>query len=129
MFDIMYGEGISFTGELVDLGVEYGLVQKSGAWFSMGDIRLGQGRDAAKQYFLERPEEAEALHQRLIEAMQKAEAEEKTKGPKLSRAAKAEPEGEAEAEKPAAQAARAKSKAVSIEADDFGDEFDDDLDG
>ena len=47
-FDIMYGEGISRTSELVDLGVKYGLVNKSGAWFSMGDTRLGQGRDAAK---------------------------------------------------------------------------------
>lgn len=44
-FDIMYGEGISFTGELVDLGVEHGFIQKSGAWFSMDDVRLGQGRD------------------------------------------------------------------------------------
>ena len=42
-FDIMYGEGISMTGELVDLGVKYGIVQKAGAWFSLGDIRLGQG--------------------------------------------------------------------------------------
>lgn len=55
-FDIMYGEGISRTSELVDLGVKYGLVNKSGAWFSMGDTRLGQGRDAAKQYFKEHPD-------------------------------------------------------------------------
>ncbi len=60
-FDIMYGEGISKIGELVDLGVQLGLVEKSGSWFSMGDIRLGQGRDAAKQYFKDHEEEAAKL--------------------------------------------------------------------
>ena len=60
-FDIMYGEGISRIGELVDMGVKLNLVQKSGSWFSMGDLRIGQGRDAAKQYFINHPEEAEKL--------------------------------------------------------------------
>ncbi|MCD8159604.1 MAG: recombinase RecA [Clostridiales bacterium] len=60
-FDIMYGEGISKVGELVDLGVQLGLVEKSGSWFSMGDLRLGQGRDAAKQYFKDHPDEADKL--------------------------------------------------------------------
>ncbi len=60
-FDIMYGEGISKLGELVDLGVKLDLVQKSGSWFSMGEIRLGQGRDAAKQYFRENPQVAQDL--------------------------------------------------------------------
>ena len=60
-FDIMYGEGISKLGELIDLGVKLDLVQKSGSWFAMGDIRLGQGRDAAKEYFKNNPEAAEAL--------------------------------------------------------------------
>ncbi len=60
-FDIMYGEGISKIGELVDLGVQLGFVEKSGSWFSMGDIRLGQGRDSAKQYFRDHPEEADKL--------------------------------------------------------------------
>jgi recombination protein RecA len=55
-FDIMYGEGISYLGELIDLGVILGHVQKSGAWFSIDDIRLGQGRDNAKQYLKENPE-------------------------------------------------------------------------
>ena len=64
-FDIMYGEGISKTGELVDLGIKLDLVQKSGSWFSMGDIRLGQGRDAAKQYFATHPEEAAALEEEI----------------------------------------------------------------
>ena len=60
-FDIMYGEGISKEGELIDLGVQLGLVAKSGSWFSMGETRLGQGRDNAKNYFKEHPEEAQAL--------------------------------------------------------------------
>lgn len=55
-FDIMYGEGISYWGELVDLGVMLDHVQKSGAWFSMGETRLGQGRDNAKQYLKDNPE-------------------------------------------------------------------------
>ena len=57
----MYGEGIARTGELVDLGVKLDLVQKSGSWFSMGETRIGQGRDAAKKYLLENPEIAEQL--------------------------------------------------------------------
>ena len=60
-FDIMYGEGISALGELLDLGVKLDLVQKSGSWFNMGEVRLGQGRDAAKQYFKDHPEEADKL--------------------------------------------------------------------
>ena len=60
-FDIMYGEGISLLGEMIDLGVKLDLLQKSGSWFNMGEVRLGQGRDAAKQYFKDHPEEAEKL--------------------------------------------------------------------
>ena len=60
-FDIMYGEGISLLGELLDLGVKLELVQKSGSWFSMGETRLGQGRDAAKQYLKDNPEVADGL--------------------------------------------------------------------
>ena len=56
-FDIMYGEGISKVGELIDLGVKLDLVQKSGSWFAMGETRIGQGRDAAKQYLKDNPEE------------------------------------------------------------------------
>ena len=57
-FDIMYNEGISRTGNIVDVGVKENIVQKSGAWFSYGDIRLGQGRENAKQYLKENPEVA-----------------------------------------------------------------------
>ncbi len=60
-FDIMYGEGISKLGELIDLGVKLDLVQKSGSWFNMGDMRLGQGRDNAKQFLKEHPDVAEKL--------------------------------------------------------------------
>ena len=55
-FDIMYGEGISMLGELIDLGVKLDLVQKSGSWYSMGETRIGQGRDSAKQYLRDNPE-------------------------------------------------------------------------
>ncbi|WP_434286951.1 recombinase RecA [Celeribacter sp. SCSIO 80788] len=57
-FDIMYGEGISKTGELLDLGVKAGVVDKSGAWFSYGDERIGQGRENAKRYLKENPQTA-----------------------------------------------------------------------
>ena len=60
-FDIMYGEGISLLGELIDLGVKLGFVQKSGSWYAMGENRIGQGRDAAKQYLKDNPEVAEKL--------------------------------------------------------------------
>ena len=55
-FDIMFGEGISRTGEIIDLGVEYGIVKKSGSWFSYGDTKLAQGRDAAKNVVKDNPE-------------------------------------------------------------------------
>ncbi|HXV25418.1 MAG TPA: DNA recombination/repair protein RecA, partial [Alphaproteobacteria bacterium] len=60
-FDIMYGEGISKTGELVDLGVQAGVVEKSGAWFSHGGRRIGQGRENAKQFLKDNPEVAAAV--------------------------------------------------------------------
>ena len=60
-FDIMYGEGISHNGELLDLAVELGIVKKGGAWFSYGETRLGQGRDNAKNYFIDHPEVAEEI--------------------------------------------------------------------
>ena len=55
-FDIMYGEGISKVGEIVDLGVDKGIIKKSGSWFSYGETKLGQGRDAVKQLMLDNPE-------------------------------------------------------------------------
>jgi recombination protein RecA len=60
-FDIMYGEGISKTGELVDLGVKAGIVEKSGAWFSYDGDRIGQGRENAKAFLKENPKVAAAI--------------------------------------------------------------------
>ncbi|RYY31398.1 MAG: recombinase RecA [Sphingobacteriaceae bacterium] len=60
-FDIMFGEGISKAGEIIDLGVEYNIIKKAGSWFSYGETRLGQGRDAVKQLILDNPELMEEL--------------------------------------------------------------------
>ncbi len=60
-FDIMYGEGVSKTGEILDLGVKAGLVEKSGAWFSYDSIRIGQGRENAKQYLKDNPEVSDKI--------------------------------------------------------------------
>jgi recombination protein RecA len=68
-FDIMYGEGISRTGELIDLGVELDLIKKSGSWFSYADTKLGQGRDAVKNLMLDNPELAEEIETKIIEAL------------------------------------------------------------
>lgn len=64
-FDIMYGTGISKEGEIVDLAAQLGLIEKSGSWYSMGEIRLGQGRDAAKQYMLEHTDTAAQLESQI----------------------------------------------------------------
>ena len=97
-FDIMYGEGISLIGELIDLGVKLGLVQKSGSWYSMGETRIGQGRDAAKQYLKNNPEIADNL-----------EAEIRRNFDKLMT-------GQSRV------AAKAAGRAVDVSADDFTDE-------
>ena len=64
-FDIMYGEGISKTGELLDIGVKAGIVEKSGAWYSFGDERIGQGRENAKVFLRDHPETAEEIEARI----------------------------------------------------------------
>lgn len=66
-FDIMYGEGISKVGELIDLGVKAGIVEKSGAWFSHDSQRIGQGRENAKQFLRDRPEVADLIEQKVRE--------------------------------------------------------------
>ncbi len=66
-FDIMYGAGISKTGELVDLGVKAGIVEKSGSWFSYGDQRIGQGRENAKAFLAENPDIANVLQREILE--------------------------------------------------------------
>ncbi len=107
-FDIMYGEGISFFGELVDLGCQLDHVQKSGAWFSMGDIRLGQGRDNAKQYFKDNPEQAAKLEALIRQDADKLKMSGKPK--KGSKAAIAEAAATAKASK--------SGKAVAVTVDD-----------
>jgi recombination protein RecA len=67
-FDIMYGEGISKVGELIDLGVKAGVVEKSGAWFSYDSQRIGQGRENAKQFLRDKREVAEAVEKRVRDA-------------------------------------------------------------
>ena len=74
-FDIMFGQGISKVGEIVDIAVKLGIVNKSGAWFSYGDIRLGQGRDNAKEYFKANPDLAKEVEDKVFAAMEKAKAE------------------------------------------------------
>ena len=69
-FDIMYGEGISRSGEIVDLGVECNVIKKSGSWFSYGESKLGQGRETVKQLVMDNPELAEELTQKIVEAME-----------------------------------------------------------
>jgi recombination protein RecA len=64
-FDIMYGEGISKVGELIDLGVKAGIVEKSGAWFSCDSQRIGQGRENAKQFMRDNPEVADSVEKRI----------------------------------------------------------------
>jgi recombination protein RecA len=64
-FDIMYGEGISKTGELLDLGVKAGVVEKSGSWFSVGDERIGQGRENAKQFLKDHPDVATSVEDKI----------------------------------------------------------------
>ena len=97
-FDIMYGEGISKLGDLLDLAVKLDLVQKSGSWFNMGELRLGQGRDAAKQYFRDHPDEAAKLETAVRENFHKLMGSQ-------SRVA-----------------AKAAGRAVDVSADDFDDE-------
>jgi recombination protein RecA len=79
-FDIMYGEGISKVGEILDLGVKAGLVEKSGSWFSYDSIRIGQGRENAKQYLKENPEVCDRL-EAAIRSLTDKVAEEMMAGP------------------------------------------------
>jgi recombination protein RecA len=68
-FEIMFGEGISKTGEIVDLGVEYEIIKKAGSWFSYGDTKLGQGRDAVKALLMDNPELSDELEAKIREIM------------------------------------------------------------
>lgn len=107
-FDIMFGEGISRSGEIIDLGVEYGIIKKSGSWFSYEGSKLAQGRDAAKRVIMDNPELADELEAKIMEAM------------KAKAAAKNAPKGAAPA-----VAAKPKSDATDDLDDDLGDLEDD----
>ena len=100
-FEILYGQGISKWGEMVDLAVKLDIIQKSGSWFSMGDLRIGQGRDAARQYFKDNPDVAEK-----VEAEVRANAY-KLMGMKNGKADKPEK--------------KSAGQAVDVSADDFVD--------
>ena len=99
VFDILYGEGISRTSELLDLGVEMDVIKKSGSWFYLGEDRIGQGRDNAREFLTQNPELAEQVELKIRENLANQQATRK----------------KAAAERPAA-------KAVEISADDFNDE-------
>ncbi|MGI6171499.1 MAG: recombinase RecA [Butyricicoccus sp.] len=122
-FDIMYGEGISRVSELVDLGVKYNLVRKSGAWFYIGETRIGQGRENAKQYLRDNPEVSEKLEadirEAIVEAREKARAERIANSPRVRAASAEQPE---QSETPEEKPKKRRSAAVSIDADDFGDD-------
>ena len=75
-FDIMYGAGVSKTGEVIDLGVDQGIIKKSGSWFSYGDTKLGQGRDAVKNLLADNPELMEELENKIKEAIRPTQVEE-----------------------------------------------------
>ena len=73
-FDIMFGEGISRTGEIIDLGSDLGIIKKSGAWYSYNETKIGQGRDAAKQCMADNPELAEELEKLIFEKLKEKKA-------------------------------------------------------
>jgi recombination protein RecA len=68
-FDILYGEGISKSGEIIDLGVQYNIIKKSGSWFSYGDTKLGQGRETVRNLIIDNPELAQELETKILEAI------------------------------------------------------------
>ena len=76
-FDIMFGQGISKVGEIIDLGVDFNIVKKAGSWFSYGETKLGQGRDAVKQLLMDNPELADEIEQKIREEVTGEKLEEK----------------------------------------------------
>ncbi len=74
-FDIMYGEGISKSGEIIDLGVQYNIIKKSGSWFSYGETKLGQGRETVRNLVIDNPELAQELETKIIEAITRTTTE------------------------------------------------------
>jgi recombination protein RecA len=127
-FDIMFGEGISKVGEILDLAVELGIIQKSGAWFSYGEMRLGQGRDNTKKYLQDNPDFAAEIEQQVRDNADKLAAPTK-KGERKAAASlddataadDADDSGEdtpAEEAAPAPKAAKAKRPSIDIMVED-----------
>ena len=112
VFDIMYGEGISRYGEMVDLGVQLDLIHKAGSWFSIDGERIGQGRDNARQFLMDNPDLADELEEKIRAQMFHLNGR---AAPAAPAASPAEPAGFAAPERPMPQG-------VSITADDFNDE-------
>ena len=108
-FDIMYGTGISRAGEIIDLGVKYGVVEKSGAWFSYGGERLGQGRDNVKELLRNDPALMEEIAGIIMDTI------EASKEPEVPVEAPVKPTVKA----PAPKAATAKKSDLVVSADDF----------
>lgn len=123
-FDIMFGEGISRAGEILDLGVEYDIIKKSGSWFSYNDSKLAQGRDAAKKVINDNPDLADELEARIMEAMKNADARPETAA---ARATRVRLEAEAGADTPAPKKAADKTDDVPAENDNFDETFDDEF--
>ena len=119
-FDIMFGKGISQSGEILDLGVEYGIIKKSGSWFSYKDEKLAQGRDAAKKVIEDNPELAEELSAQVFEALRTAE-----KSPQLKKTKSIKPSSaDAVYDEAAPEAApAAKSDALDFDAELPDDPF------
>src|SRR5699024_5381366 len=68
-FDIMYGKGVSKEGEIVDIGSDLNIISKSGYWYSYGDTKIAQGREAAKQFILDNPEVAQEIEQKIKDSL------------------------------------------------------------
>ena len=115
-FDIMFGEGISRSSEIIDLGVDYGIIAKSGSWFSYGGTKLAQGRDAAKRVIDDNPELAEELAALIMEALKNG-PEKKDKKSKSTKSSAAEKESAKAAEADDAE------DLDDIDFDDDDDEF------
>ena len=120
-FDIMYGEGISKYAELVDLAVKLDIVHKSGSWFSMGDERIGQGRDSVKQYFMENPEICDQVEEQIrVNSFKLLSAQAQA----AARAAGRAPQEETITHSAQPKAAVPAPRGIDISADDFDDDED-----
>lgn len=125
-FDIMFGEGISRAGEILDLGVDYDIIKKSGSWFSYNDSKLAQGRDAAKKVIEDNPELADELAEKILSAMKSADKMPETAAARATRMRLEGKDGDAKKE---AQKASEEAKMGSEASDDelFDDTFDEEF--